>query len=427
MPSTDARPGRWRRSLGLIASAGLAPSLLFLVVLWMISRPPKGEASFSSYKVSRLTAIGNVYDAVISPNGEFVTYVRDEDGIQSLWLRQIATGSDSTLIARGEARYWGLTFSPDGHYIYYVASRYSDAEAKRQETVLYRIGLIGGPALKLNENLDSPISFSPDGSRYAFVREYTSQHESALMVASLDGGAERQLASSELPDYLDFPSWSPDGRTIACVGASFRHPSQIVFYAAGAPGERHAPISATSWGHVRKIEWIKNGTGLLMAAKNRGSGDYQLWRLSYPGGDARRITNDLNSYVRLSMTADSRALVTVQETAASSIWLAPNGKTAAARQLTADAGHYQGLSWTANGQIVYAADIAGESNIWIMDADGKNRKQLTQGDRLNHRPVASPDAAICFSFLAKPTIATSPGRLGQMLRILCSISVRRMG
>jgi Tol biopolymer transport system component/DNA-binding winged helix-turn-helix (wHTH) protein len=401
-PAKPADSTPLTRRIMLLTIAGLTVCLIFVLLLAayrLRSRPPKGQTTFESagWKMSRLTTVGNCYDAIISPNGEFVAYVQDAGGTQSLWLRQIATGSDSRLIAPGEHRYWGLTFSPGGEYIYYVASRPGGPGAgARQDAALYRIALIGGPGIKLKEKLDSPVSFSPDGRLYAFVREDSSLHESTLMVASVDGDAERKLATSQLPDYFDFPSWSPDGMTIACAGASFRRPSRILFYAADGKGERQSPISSPDWGHIRKIQWLRDGTGLLMAMKNRQSADYQLWQLSYPAGFMRRVTNDLNSYVRLSATADTHALLTIQETTAANIWLARNGSTASARELVSDSGSYSGLSWTPDGRIVYAAETPGDSNIWIMDADGKNRKQLTHASQFYHHPVVSPDGRYLF-------------------------------
>src|SRR5215472_5210849 len=390
-------PRQTRRGVHLLI--GIAVSTVCLAGLvftwWLRSRPPKHETAseLAGWKMSRLTTLGNCYDAAISPNGEFVAYVRDDRGKQSLWLRQVDTGSDSRLLAAGQYRYWGITFSPDGEYIYYVASRPAAAGVgfARQNTALYRMALLGGPGIKLKEKLDSPVSFSPDGRQYTFVREDSIRHESALMVAGVDGDTEKQLATSQLPDYFDFPSWSPDGKTIACAGASFRRPSRIVFYASDGSGERQPPFSSSDWGHIRKIEWIKDGTGLLIAMKNRQAEDYQLWRLSYPAGEMRRVTNDLNSYVRLSATAGTDALVTVQETTAANIWLAPSGNTASARELTSDSGRYSGLSWTPDGRIVYAAETPEDSNVWTMDADGNNRKQLTRGTRFYHHPVVSPD------------------------------------
>jgi Tol biopolymer transport system component len=137
----------------------------------------------------------------------------------------------------------------------------------------------------------------------------------------------------------------------------------------------------------------------LIAAKDWKQGDYQLWRISLPTGEVNRLTNDLNGYFRLSSTADSYALITVQRSALHSIWLAPNGQAALAKQLTSDAEHYDGLAWTQDDKIVYASDASGESKIWIMDAKGRDHKQLTHSQKYDHSPIVSSDSRSLF-FLA---------------------------
>ena len=44
--------------------------------------------------------------------------------------------------------------------------------------------------------------------------------------------------------------------------------------------------------------------------------------VSYPDGEVRRITNDLNYYFGVSLTADDRTLATVQLNLAGNIWVA---------------------------------------------------------------------------------------------------------
>ena len=117
-----------------------------------------GTSASEGVRMDRLTRVGDCDNAVISPSGEFVAYSRDEGGRQSLWLKQIATGKEQQLIATRETQYWGLTFSPDGAYVYYVASEEGEGGGPRTQADLYRIALIGGEASKLKENLDSPIS-----------------------------------------------------------------------------------------------------------------------------------------------------------------------------------------------------------------------------------------------------------------------------
>ncbi|HEX7958041.1 MAG TPA: hypothetical protein VF508_13925, partial [Pyrinomonadaceae bacterium] len=108
----------------------------------------------------------------------------------------------------------------------------------------------------------------------------------------------------------------------------------------------------------------------------------------------RRVTNDLNTYLGASLTADGTALVTVQTDRAPNIWVAPAGDAARARQITTGSGKFDGfygLSWSPDGRVVYASMAGGGWDIWSMNADGTGQKQLTVGARSNYGPAVSAD------------------------------------
>jgi Tol biopolymer transport system component len=122
----------------------------------------------------------------------------------------------------------------------------------------------------------------------------------------------------------------------------------------------------------------------------------QIWFLSYPEGEKRRVTNDLNTYRALTTTADGQRFTTVQANGLINVWVAPGGDAAQAVQLpTGNIGFYAStgnpLSWTPDGRIVFISNESGASDVWLMDPDGKNRKQLTTGGGLNTTPVPSAD------------------------------------
>ena len=50
----------------------------------------------------------------------FRLYDLDENGLQALQLRHIQTGSNTQIVAPAATRYIGITFSPDGSYLYFV-------------------------------------------------------------------------------------------------------------------------------------------------------------------------------------------------------------------------------------------------------------------------------------------------------------------
>ena len=169
-------------------------------------------AHFSEVKLAPLTNSGNAIDATISPDGKYIVYILSDRSAQSLWIRQVSAANDKLIVPPARVGYFGLTFSPDGTEIYYVIKANLDAGT------LYRIPTLGGAPVKLLEKIDGPISFSPDGKQFAFVRaHYPLTGSSALVIANTDGSGERDLAVKKFPEgfapvFFTGPSWSPDGK-----------------------------------------------------------------------------------------------------------------------------------------------------------------------------------------------------------------------
>src|SRR5262249_43982189 len=153
-------------------------------------------------------------------------------------------------------------------------------------------------------------------------------------------------------------------------------------------------ITSQNWpaGSVGQVVWLADGSGLALIGFDLATSSNQIWHVSYPEGVARRIRNDVNNYSRLSLTADSSALVTVQTETAAGVWVAPQGDASRARQISS--GRYdgtQGLSWVPGGKILYTSREGGVPDIWSMDEDGKNQKQLTANAGYNFYPWATSD------------------------------------
>ena len=128
----------------------------------------KGPQPFQNVSFEKLTDSGKVRLATISSDGRYLFNVHDDGrGTQSLWMRQIATGSDKEIIPATEASYVGLTFSPDGNYLYFVRN-----EPPRPDiNFLYQVPTLGGAPRLLITDVDSAVSFAPDGKRFVFLRD----------------------------------------------------------------------------------------------------------------------------------------------------------------------------------------------------------------------------------------------------------------
>ena len=385
-----------RHKLG-VAVAGLAllvatGGIVFAIYkLWQREKP---AAPFAQVKITKLTASGKVTQGVLLPDGRQVVYVVNEGGRRSLWLRQIATVSDVPLDTPEDMQFWGMTVSPDGNFLY---SAYG-VGGRANNRDLYQMSILGGAPKKVIENIDSPVSFSPDGKQFSFVRNHPG--ESALMVANSDGTAERKVAARTPPNtfgnmFNGAVAWSPDGKRIASIAINFDSAGRfmnVVEVPVGGGEER--PINSRRWVQLNRLTWLRDGSGLVMTGMPQPSESDQVWFISYPDGEARKITNDLNNYGSVSVSADGQILMTVQEDLATNIWVAPGGDKSRATQITSSVSGGEGaagVAWTPDGKIVYHSVVGGVEDLWVMNADGSDRRQLTADDTADRRPAVSSD------------------------------------
>ena len=402
--ATDKR--RWRRgalALALLAIAilGIGYGLYRLTRHGISAVPGRNRpAPFQAMKMAPLTTAGQVADAVVSPDGKHIAYVIGEVGRQSVWVSQVATASHVQIIPPAAVEYYGLTFSRDSNYIYYVRTDKNSAMA-----CLYQMPALGGTSKRLITDVDSRVAFSPDGKRLVFVRFSPPEKLCALMVANADGSAEQRLAvrgGSE--GFLQFgvgPGWSPDGQRIACAVSNYDASGGYVnIISVRVDGSEVRPITAMRWTDVGSVTWLADGSGLVTTVTEKDLSPSQVWLIDYPSGAARRITNDLNDYRNVSLSADASAMVAVHTVHVSSLWTAVNGVAAHARRIAA--GKFENdaafawmpdtkLAWTPDGRVVFTSNQSGNQDIWIMDADGGNQKQLTIDAGANSSPTVSPD------------------------------------
>jgi serine/threonine protein kinase/Tol biopolymer transport system component len=393
---TDGLPTRWRTAtvLGLVFSLTLVLAAIGVGVYRFVSRK-KTLAPFEAMTIERLTTTGTARRVAISPDAKYIAYVTGEAGKQSLSVRQTATRSDIQIIPPLAAYYSGLTFSADGNYVYYVRSSSAYVSG-----TLYQIPTLGGDSRKVVDRLDSPVAFSPDGKRVAFVRENPGA-EMALVLAGVDGTGERQLAARKIPEPFvsSGMSWSADGRSIAIGGYSGGQCYVMTVQVADGSVRR---VGSKGWRHILKVAWLADSSGLVLGALESANAPVQLWEISYPGGQARRITNDLNDYVDVDLTADSTALVSVLRELRSNLFLDPRGTASQAKQISFGAATQEGLFalvWTAEGRIAFGSLASGRRELWVMDADGSHPRQLTSDADLQFfsSPSFCPDGSLVFA------------------------------
>lgn len=266
---------------------------------------------FERFSIENLTNNGHVSLAAISPDAKYLLHVLDEDGLQSLWLRHIPTASNTRVVAPAATRYAGLTFSPDGYYIYFVR------RDEEQHTIasLYRAPVLGGTPQELIRDVDSPVTFSPDGQRLAYLRE---RHDSPLwdlLVAHSDGSPDRALfTGASIVSEAHIPAWSPDGKTIVIPLTQPTADTFTGLLVVDVASGKSQTMPVQDAPLFLYPAWMPDSSGLILSSLAIQSGllNPQLVFFSYRQGRVRELTADTNNYGSPSLASDGHSLVVTQ-------------------------------------------------------------------------------------------------------------------
>ncbi len=326
--------------------------------------------------LKRLTPNESVFSPVISPDGKFVTYSKLEgkEG-NGLWLKNLSTGEKSQLLPPVVKGYMGLQFSPDGKSLYFL-NRIQNAAPVN----LACIPVSGGKVEEVVANVPGRFAISPDGSEVTFVRDFK------LIIAQTDGSGEKIIAERDgkarwFVSRDSQPAWSPDGEKIAVCGGytenGRKYPELVeIDTTEGTEKRIHTP----NWNQITTVAWLSSGTALLVTAREEANKPLQIWRLSYPDGAVSKVTNDLNNYDSISLTADSKQIVAEQIIGQTDLWMSPLDNVSHSERLAFAENEnigVVGLAFTPDGRIIYSSAQNGNLDLWIMNPDGSNQKQLT--------------------------------------------------
>src|SRR5262245_59119710 len=99
----------------LVAGIGIA------VAVWATHRGGAARRDpFQTMTMSTQTNRGDVRESAISADGRYLAYLAGAEDASSVRIRQIATGSDIEVVPKEAGLLSGLSFTPDGNYLFYL-------------------------------------------------------------------------------------------------------------------------------------------------------------------------------------------------------------------------------------------------------------------------------------------------------------------
>ena len=406
---------------GLLAVVAAAGYGLYSLVRKEEKPAPK-YAPFEKFTIENVTNNGHIAQAAISPDGKYLLLALDEGGLQSLWLRHIPTSTNKEVVTAARTRYQGLSFSPDGNYIYFLRRD----EENETESQLYSASVLGGSPHVLVEDVDSTVTFSPDGQRFAFLRQLHDSPNWDLLLAKTDGTIERPIFRGRaLQSDSYVPAWSPDGKTIIIPIVQPTKDAIGGFAALDASTGQQQIVGIAADRIYSGPVWMPDGSALIATSVQLAGGGMQtqIGHVSYPSGEYRPLTADTNDYSHVGISKDGKTIVAIQSRLRFTLSFAPANDPDQLHSVSlatnsplfrwnwmADdpliipqAGDLKAVSLTGGettlfsdpkhipdqtavcggGQYIVFRQVGRTSgasaNLWRMDLNGTNQKQLTTG------------------------------------------------
>jgi len=353
---------------------------------------------FESIRITKVSGTHNAQIGAMSPDGQYLAYVLNTEGNQSLWLRHLASESNVQINPQQHVLYLALRFSPDGSHIYYSHTLPTSGPAS-QEFDLYRIPVLGGTPQLLVKDIDTNPGFSPDGQHFVFARANDPEPgKYHVVVANADGGDEKSIASGPMTAPIMSTSWSPDGKSIAGIALQFNTgPRTVAIVSIDPITGAQKSISSPPSTAINNVAWMPDGKSLAVTfatMETRFSRD-QVGLINSSDGTLRTITADANDYGALSVSSDGKTIASVMRQSIRDLYVSAGEKTDYSDVKQISAGDpITFVSWTNDGKLL--TEQAGA--VRIIDTEGGIKAELSPGsDAGALQPHGCGDGSIVFT------------------------------
>ena len=373
----------------------------FAFYIWKKNFSSPTNVLLEKINFTNLTDTGDILQIAVSPDGQFLAFIKKDN---SVWLKDINSKQDLPLNLAQEFNPQSLAFSPDGNSIYFLNRKTAVSGAE-----IYKTTRFGGNTEFIAGNVWSEFSISSDGGKIAFFRKSPQENQHYLVVTNLADKTDNSLLTKYFPEGFDLrssPAWSPDGKEIYAISKPQDKPNSTLIKV-NFENKKEENIKAPQIRQFVAVLALPDNENLIFAAREQNKFP-QIYKMRKTGGEIQKLTNDLNIYRKISLSADGKSLIALQKNNASHLWILTDSKAENARQLTfgknnRDAKH--GLDVLPDGKIVYTSLEDLNRDLWIFNPSDNSKQQLTiKQNEANERPfVSKTDDFIYFNSLDDQT------------------------
>lgn len=241
-------------------------------------------------------------------------------------------------------------------------------------------------------------SFSPDGSAVAFVWLKEGERTGHIYVKQIGSEAPSRLTSGTAEELS--PAWSPDGRWIAFFRHDVARTTVVIVPAIGGSEQEIYTLQTNHVWEYGGLAWTPHGETLIFPQQVNPQAPSVLVELNIKAHTVRQLTNppagwDGDWTPAVSPDGTRLAFVRGPEGSVYDIYIMslPNGEP---KRITTDGRLIDGLTWSSDSaSVVFASNRSGSISLWRVPALGGTPE---------HEPAGGDNAY-------SPSIATQSSRL----------------
>ena len=374
-----------RRFSATAAGVLVLIGIIGVVALWQ-PRPKTGSTT-QSY----IGTISAPYTSLsLSPDGNFIAFIADLQGIPQIWIRSLA-GGEPLPVTSGNSPASHPSWSPQSNQI--VFSRGIDSPS------IWSVPPLGGqsPTLLIEEGRNPRLSLQ--GDRMVFEKR------NEIWTAGGDGTHQQKVKGIPVVDLLIVdrePSFSPDGSRIAFFQPE-DGPMGDIWVIPSIGGQAKQLTFDNHYGGG--LVWTPDGTHIIFTSQRGGS--KTLWKIAASGGNPEPVLKSPGEDSNPEISRDGMRLFYVRTRNQWELILrdALSGKSIELRKTITDM-FYPSFSPDGDRIAFFATAEGGDIQLFTIRTSGTELTQVTrtQGER-NVFPTWSTDGSALYFYQLRPDLS----------------------
>jgi TolB protein len=224
-------------------------------------------------------------------------------------------------------------------------------------------------------------------SEIAFVSDRSGSKEIYLMDA--DGSRQRAVTANR--SINNFPSWSPDGKSIAFT--SYRHRNQPnIFVSTRGQGKPQRLLTGLRR-EQSQYRAVFGPDGNTLAVVMSDGNPSELYSVKMSTRKYKRLTKNRSIDVSPVWSPNGKRLAYVSDRTGSPQIYIMNADGSDSRRITFNGNYNTGPTWSPDGKwIAYETRVGGQFDVWLIDPEGRTNVPLVTHPRSDEAPAWAPNS-----------------------------------